>query len=120
MTFFKRYPKLAKSLMLLVLIAIFPFDGVFLLIADAAGIEAAFALFVVMLQPVINWFSPRLCYFTLTLQAIKRAFKLHELNRPTVFISHAVLCSGIFVLTSSLIFAGCIWLPALVAGNQWL
>lgn len=118
MAFFKRYPKVIKVLMLFILIAIFPFDGVFLVIADVAGIEAAFALLVVMFQPIAQWISPRVFYIKLTLHAIKRSFRLHTLNKPPVFFTHALACCFVFVATSSLLFAGCIWLPVIVMGGQ--
>ena len=119
MAFFKQYPKITKVLMLLILIAIFPFDGIFLFIADAAGIEAAFALLVVMFDPITRWLSPRVFYIKLTIQALKRSFVNHKLNKPSVFVTHSLLCSGVFLLTSSILFAGCIWLPVLVMGGQF-
>ncbi|MCP4326076.1 MAG: hypothetical protein GY787_30420 [Alteromonadales bacterium] len=118
MEFFKRHPKIAKVLMLLVLIAIFPFDGVFLVIADVAGVEASFALLVVMFHPVISWVSSRAFYIKLTLQAIKHSFRSHKLNKAPVYFTHALACSFVFVFTSSVLFAGCIWLPVLVMGGQ--
>ena len=118
MEFFKRHPKIAKVLMLLVLIAIFPFDGVFLVIADVAGIEAAFALLVVMFHPIINWVSPRLFYIKLTLRAVRHSLIFHKLNKPQVFFTHALACSFVFVVTSSILFAACIWLPVIAMGGQ--
>jgi len=118
MEFFKRHPKVTKVLMLLVLIAIFPFDGVFLVIADVAGVEAAFALLVVMFHPIINWISLRLFYMKVTLHSVRRSFRFHKLNNPPVFFTHALACSFVFVFTSSVLFAGCIWLPVLVMGGQ--
>jgi hypothetical protein len=104
--------------MLLVLIAIFPFDGVFIVIADVAGVEASFALLVVMFHPIINWVSTRVFYIKLTLHAIKHSFRVHKLNKPPVFFTHALACSFVFVFTSSVLFAGCIWLPVSVMGGQ--
>lgn len=118
MEFFKSHPKITKALMLLVLIAIFPFDGVFLVIADVAGIEAAFALLVVMFHPIINWISPRLFDMKLTLHAVIRSFRVHKLNKAPVFFTYALACSFVLVFTSSALFAGSVWLPILVMGDQ--
>ena len=119
MAIFRKYPQVAKFFMLLVLVAIFPFDGVFLLIADAAGIEAAFALVVVMFHPITTWLSPRVFFIKLTLRSLKRSMVNHKLNKPSVFVAHALVCSGVFVLSSSIVLATCIWLPALVVGGHW-
>ncbi len=120
MEFFERHRLIKKVLMALVLIAVCPFAGELLIIAEFAGTEIAFSCFLILIKPCSDWLSPRIDNFFKTTNEIKKTFKFNIIQKPKVFFIHALASSFLLILTSSAIFALCIWLPLAVSLEQMI
>jgi len=110
--------KFKQVFMLIAILLALPFAFELILFMEIAGIEVAYSCLMIMLAPAINFFNQAVqktrAFITFTSLIIKQ----HPVMQTRIYISHVLMCSTLFVLSSSLLISSSVWLPMFILGNK--
>ena len=110
--------KFSKVFMFIAIIAALPFAFELVLFVEVAGIEVAYSCLLIMLTPFTNWFVNIIERIKVFLSNFISLIQNHQILKTKIYLSHAVMCTFIFALTSSLFFSSIIWVPILMFGDK--